>query len=77
MGFRKIMVFRISVEAFGVGDRHRSRRRLRVGVNRGADFVKYLALPRIKGSSLLLALITESMYCVILPVTFSFSIEYS
>ena len=31
----------------------------------------------IKGSSLLLALITESMYCVILPVTFSFSIEYS
>jgi len=24
----------------------RSRRRLRVGVNRGADFVKYLALPR-------------------------------
>ena len=31
----------------------------------------------LKGSSLLLALITESMYCVILPVTYSFSIEYS
>ena len=31
----------------------------------------------LKGSSLLLALITESMYCVILPVTYSFSIGYS